>query len=148
MGGDGETDRFQGFHRTFPGIVWVLFPFIFQVIHPVQGGLVEMGERRIVNQIPIPMALGQPLGADRILVAIEGVKHVNKRVFIIQHRFIPGNLQVSFRDVVGDITETGDLFRRLTLVQMGSQFQDAALSHAIEKIIGFGIKQHRPPDGV
>ena len=99
--------------------------------------------RRIVDQKTAVLLLGQSVGRDRIVVVVKGPEHRDEGLFVRRRRLVGGQHQGRFRRVAAGITEAANRERRLPCRQGPSQLDHGPVRHAVEQVIGLGVKEDR-----
>ncbi len=146
VSGDGEADRFQRLDLALFGVVGVLVALIIEAVNVVQCFLAQVRVGRVLNQVAVAVQLGQTLRADGVVVVIEGMEHGGEGVFVLLNDFKGGQFEIAFGHFFGVVTQAPDGCRILSLVKGAGQVDDSAFGHAVEQVIGFGVKEDGPAD--
>ena len=119
----------------------MLRPFVIERVDRIQFCRRLRQRRWVLHQPPVAVLLAQALGADRVVVLIEGVEHFDERHFVLGHRLVAGQLQVPGAFLFRDVTQSAPGPGIGPVAQRSGECQRRFLRHAVEDEIRFRIEQ-------
>ena len=149
VGADGKRIVSSALHLTLLFIIRVLGALKRQCIHRIHFFLGGIRRGRILHQEAVAMLLDQSFGSERVVVAVEDVEHIDEGQFILLRRFHRRAVRgIPPAAVRGDIAQPAHRCRIVAVLQARRQFQDGLFGHAVQQVIGLGIKQDGAADGI
>ena len=148
VGGDRETDGLERLDLALRFIIRVLGALEIESVYSIQFGLGLVGTWRVLDQEPVSMFLVKSAPADRIVVLVEGVEHLDESQLISRDCFIGRQFKIAVALLFGDITQAANLMGVLSVTQGSGKFQGGFFGHPIQDVISLRVEQDGAPDCV
>ena len=131
---DGKPDCLQRLDRPLLLVKRMLRPLEIEI----RQRFVQ--RRRVLHQPPVAVLLAQAFRADRVVVLVKRVEHLDERCFVCRHRLIRRQLDVIGRFFFSDVAQTTHGARIIAGTECAGNFQRRFFRHAVQDEIRFRVK--------
>ena len=102
--GNRKSDCFQGLDLALPLVIRMLSALEIQPINGIQFGLCLGQPGWVLDQEPVPMFLIKTVRADRVVVAVKSMEHLDESGFIACDGLVGGQFEIALARLFGDVT--------------------------------------------